>query len=472
MMDWLLFLPEIHVFFMAAVFFTLAMMKCPRPGRDFLVALMLSAAAVVVCLASARMNGSLFAGVYRVDLFSQVFKVILAMGLFLIVCLCSELNSIRETRHPEFYLLLSIGTLGMMILVSSVELLTIYVALELTSYSLYILVALRKGFGSHMEAGIKYFLVGATSSAVMLFGLALLYGAVRTTYLSGLMQALPAITERPMAFAGLFFALSGFFFKLALFPFHVWAPGVYQAAANPVTAYIATATKVAAVAILTRMAAAAGSTTGLVHALVILAIASMTLGNLAAMVQKDMKRLLAYSTIAHAGYVLIGILSMNESGYAGAIYYALAYLIMNFTCFLVVVRAAYDGGDLTIAQLAGLHHRSPLLAMALLLGVFSLGGLPPTIGFTAKFLVFTAAMQNGYFYLVFIGMINVAVSLYYYALVVKAAFLQEPEEKLPLISLPLAIRLLTAAMAILIVAGGMFPGPIYTLAKAAARLLI
>ena len=133
----------------------------------------------------------------------------------------------------------------------------------------------------------------------------------------------------------------------------------------------------------------------------------MTLGNLVAIVQKDLKRLLAYSAIAQAGYVLVGILSMNESGYAGAIFYALAYLVMNFICFLVVVKVARDGSDLQIDQLAGLHRRSPLLAMALMLGVFSLGGIPPTIGFTGKFLVFTAAMKNGYFYLVLIGMVNV-----------------------------------------------------------------
>jgi NADH-quinone oxidoreductase subunit N len=210
----------------------------------------------------------------------------------------------------------------------------------------------------------------------------------------------------------------------------------------------------------------------LVHVLVALAIASMTFGNLVAIVQKDMKRLLAYSAIAHAGYVLIGILSMSQSGYAGAIFYALAYMVMVFTSFLVVVKVAYNGTDLKIAQLAGLHRRSPLLAMALMLSIFSLGGIPPTIGFTGKFLVFTAAMQNGYFYLVLIAMINVVISLYYYALVVKAAYFLEPEEELPRIPLSVPAKLLTGAMVMVMVIGGIFPNHLYALARAAARLLI
>jgi NADH-quinone oxidoreductase subunit N len=247
---------------------------------------------------------------------------------------------------------------------------------------------------------------------------------------------------------------------------------VYQGAANQVTAYVGTATKVTAIAVLMRMVAmSGGNSVHLAHILVGLSIASMTLGNLVAIIQEDMKRLLAYSAIAHGGYALIGILSMNQSGYAGAIFYALAYLAMSFTCFLVVVKVASDGRNLKISQFAGLHRRSPLLAMALMAGVFSLGGIPPTIGFTGKFFVFIAAMQNGYFFLVFIGMINVVISLYYYALVVKAAYLLEPEEELPRIVLSFPTRLLTVTMVLVIVVGGIFPHHLYALARAAAQLL-
>ena len=397
----------------------------------------------------------------------------LALGLFLVVCLCTELEGVDPRRHSDFYLLLMLCTLAMMVLVSSVELVALYVALELTSYCLYILVALRRGPAASDEAGLKYFLIGAVTSAVMLFGMALLFGAVGSTSLEQISRALPTLINTPMAFIGLLMTVCAFFFKLALFPFHVWAPSVYQGAANQVTAYIATASKVAAIALCIRIITlSGGNSTTLVHILVALAVASMTLGNLVAIVQKDIKRLLAYSAIAHAGYVFVGILSMNESGYAGAIFYASAYLIMSFTCFLVIVKVAQDGGNLQIVQLAGLHRRAPLLSVALMLGVFSLGGIPPTIGFTGKFLVFLAAIQKGYFYLVIISMINVVISLYYYALIVKAAYLTEPEEELPPVQLTVPTKLLTLVMIVLTIVGGIFPGKLYTLAEAAARALI
>jgi NADH-quinone oxidoreductase subunit N len=469
-MKWVLIAPEIYFLLIAVVFFVLTMIHRQNARRDYQLALFLAIAGVVVGLSCIRLEGS-FYEVYRVDLFSQVFKVLLSMGFFLVVCVCSELRGISERRHPEFYLLLSLCTLAMMTLVSSVELLTVYLSLELTSYSLYILVALRKDYG--METGMKYFFIGAATSAVMLMGLASLYGATGTTHLSELVRMLPDRMNSPMVLIGLIFTLCGFFFKLALFPFHVWAPTVYQGAPNQVTAYIATATKVAAVAILMRFVSlGAADKVYLTHILVTLAIASMTLGNLAAIVQKDLKRLLAYSAIAHAGYVTVGILSMSESGYAGAIFYALAYLTMNFVCFLVLVKVASDGGNLEVVELAGLHRRSPLLAAAMMVGVFSLGGIPPTIGFTGKFLVFLAAVQKGHFYLVLIGMINVVISLYYYALVVKAAYLIEPETDRPAIHLSAPVKLLTVAMLIFIVVGGIYPGQLYSVAVAAAKILM
>jgi NADH-quinone oxidoreductase subunit N len=469
-MSWMIVAPELYFFCTASVFFVFAMISGRGSRRDYVAALALATGGLLVSLASVKLQGS-FSQVYRVDLFSQVFKVLLAMGFFLIVCICSDLKGIRRRHHPEFYLLLSMCTLAMMMLVSSIELLTIYVALELTSYSLYILVALREGEGLELEAGIKYFLIGAATSAVMLFGMASLYGATGETHLSALVKALPAHAVSPMVVIGLLFTLCGFFFKLALFPFHIWAPTVYQGASNQVTAYIATATKVAAIALLLRFATLGAKSPYLVHILVTLAIASMTLGNLAAIVQKDLKRLLAYSAVAQAGYVLIGVLSMSERGFAAAVFYAVAYMMMSYICFLVVVKVAQDGGNLQVVELAGLHSRSPLLAMSIMVGAFSLGGIPPTIGFTGKFLVFTAAMETGYFYLVLIAMINVAVSLYYYALLVKAAYFLEPETELPPISLSIPLKVIIWAVLIIIIAGGMYPDTLYSLASAAAGKL-
>ena len=326
-----------------------------------------------------------------------------------------------------------------------------------------------------IEAGIKYFLIGIFASAVMLFGLALLYGTTQATYLNEMVEVLPGVIDKPAVAIGLLLTLGGFFFKLAVFPFHFWAPDVYQGAANQVTAYIATASKVAAMALLIRMVALTGSGAAgnyLVHILVALSIVSMTVGNLAAIVQKDIKRLLAYSTIAHAGYVLIGILSMSTSGYSWVIFYALALLVMKFTAFLVVVKVADDDRNLQIDQLAGLYHRSPLLAMALMVSIFSLAGIPPTIGFTGKLLVFLAAMEQGYFTLVLIAMINVVISLYYYLLVLKAAYLLKPKFAVSEIPLSPPTKVLTIALIIVMVGVGIFPSYVLELAEAAARALV
>jgi NADH-quinone oxidoreductase subunit N len=472
-LNWGLFIPELYYLGAAAILLLLSMVAEPNPRRDFFIALFVAALGVPVSIASAKLSGTLFAEAYRVDLFSQVFKVILAVGFLLVVSLCTELNGVEERQHPEFYLLLTTSTLAMMLLVSSVELLTIFVALELSSYSLYLLVPLRRGYDTAVEAGIKYLLVGTSTSAVMLFGFACLYGVMHTTRLPEIIRVLPGVIGQPLASIGLFLALCGFFFKLALFPFHFWAPGVYQGAANQVAAYIATTSKVAAIAILTRVVSlSAGNGEYLVKVLVALSIASMTLGNLVAIRQRDMKRLLAYSTIAHAGYVLIGILSLSPSGYAGAIFYSFAYLVMKFTCFLVVVKVAHDGSDLQIAQLAGLHRRSPLLAMALMVGLFGLAGIPPTVGFTGKLLVFTAAMGRGHFALVLIAMINVVVSLYYYLLVVRAAYLLEPDEEAPTIRLSVPVTFLLWVLVLAMVAAGVFPTYLLQAAEAAARALV
>jgi NADH-quinone oxidoreductase subunit N len=472
-MNWITFSPELYFLLMGTVFLGLTIVARPNPRRDYLTALIMAAVGVVVCLEGVRLEGNLFFEAYRVDLFSQVFKVMLSIGLFLVICLCTELCGIDERHHTAFYLLLSISNLSMMMLVSAVNLLSIYVALELSSYSLYTLVFLKKGRDVGVNVGIKYFLVGASASAVMLFGLALLYGATRATYVDKIVQVLPGTIDSPVVIIGLVLTLCGFFFKLAVFPFHFWAPDVYEGAANQVTAYIATASKVAAVAILVRMVALSeGGSVYLVHVLVTLSIVTMTLGNLTAIVQKDLKRLLAYSSIAHAGYVLIGILSMSPRGYASAMFYALAILVLKFTCFLVVAKVAYDGRNLSMAQLGGLHERSPLLAVALMLSVFGLAGIPPTIGFTGKLLVFTAAMEKGYFTLVLIGMINVVISLYYYLLVVKAAYLLEPDEKLPKLIISPFTKVLTGALIAVIVVAGIFPNHLIELARTAVHVLV
>lgn len=471
-MAWQQFTPELYHFAAALVFTGLSMTRRSNPRRDYLTALILACGGLAVCLAAVHARGDLFFNAYRVDLFSQVFKVLLSMGLVLAVALCSELEGVSARWHSEFYLLLFSCTLAMMLLVSSVHLVPIYVSLELSSYSLYVLVALRRDAAMGTQAALRYFLTGIFSSAVMLFGLALLYAATGLTYLSDLVSALPDVISQPMVLTAVLLTLGGFLFKLALFPFHFWAPDVYHGAPNQLAAFIATASKVAAIAVLLRVVATTGGQGSLLaESLVALAIVSMTVGNLAAIVQKDLKRLLAYSSIAQAGYVLIGILCMSPDGYDAAIFYALALLIMKFTCFLAVIKIATDGGNPTFEALAGLHRRAPLLALALMMAVFALAGIPPTIGFTAKFLIFAAAIKQGYLVLVLIAMFNVVISLYYYLLIVKAAYLTEPSQSVSAPILSTAGRLLTAGLLIAIVAVGLFPNPLIAIAHRATLSL-
>ena len=439
---------------------------------SIVLALTLAGVGLLVTVLSARQEGMLFFEAYRVDLFSQVFKVLLALGTFWVIFSCSELTSIDERQHAEFYFFLSVSTLAMMMLVSAVELLTIYVAMELSSYSLYLLVPMRRRTDEYVETGIKYFMIGVTASAFMIFGISLLFGMVKSTYVVDVIRVLPTVITQPAALVGLVLTLAGFFFKQALFPFHIWAPDVYQGAANQVTTFIGTASKMAAAAMVIRFVGFSGGESAvLVKLLVVLSVLSMTFGNLVALIQKDLKRLLAYSSIAHAGYMMTGILSMTQRGFAGAIYYAIAYLVMTYACFMVIMRIAEDGRNLQIEELAGLHKRSPLLAMTLMLGLFGLAGIPPTVGFTGKFLVFAAALEKGYLALVIIGMINATISLYYYLMVIKAAYLLEPAHPYPPVAVDSWTRSLSIILVLAMVYLGVFPDQFVALTEAAARSL-
>jgi NADH-quinone oxidoreductase subunit N len=468
----MLFGPELYYLGLALVFFCLSLRSAPRVKTDYRIALGLAAVGLLLTASCLFQQGYLFFNAYRVDLFSQIFKFALSLGFFLVLSISHNLAGIEERQRAEFYLFLTTTIIGMMLLVSAVELLTIYVALELSSYSLYILVPLRRGDGIDVEAGIKYLFIGAVSSGFMLFGLSYIFGATGTTYLADLAPRLPQLTQSPIGLIGLLLAMSGFFFKLSVFPFHFWAPDVYQGATNQVTAFIATASKAAAVALLLRFAAlGTGYGYGFTQALMILSIASMTLGNLVAIVQKDFKRMLAYSSIAHAGYFLMGILTLKEAGYTAAVYYALAYLVMNFTVFMVLSEVAGDGRNLKIVELGGLYRRSPLLSMNLILGIFALAGVPPSIGFTGKLLLFTSAMNSGYFWLVLIGAVNGTVSLYYYLRVLYAAYFKDDPGLGPVI-LSLPTRLLNYALAAVIIGFGVFPDRIVELAKIAVKSVL
>jgi len=470
--DLKLFLPELYLLLLALLFFVQSLWQSPTRVNQ-LLALWLSAIGVGIGVLSLPLSGELFSRTYRVDLFSQAFKVLIQIGLFVVIFIGRDLKSIPARIHPEYCMFLFLSSLGLTLMVSSVELLTIFIAMELSSYSLYILIPLRKqSFVIHMEAAIKYIIFGAAATGVMLFGMSYLFGLTQSTYLPVLIQKLPLLLTQPLGVVGLLLVLCGFFFKLAVIPFHFWAPDVYQGAANDTTTFIATMPKLAGLALLLRVASLGGPhNLDLVRILVLLAALSMTFGNLVALVQQDIKRLLAYSSIAHAGYILLGVLTLNVNGYAAAFFHITAYLLMNLACFMVVCTVSRQGEDVTLGDLSGLYKRSPLLAFTLAVGAFALAGIPPTAGFTGKLFLFTAALEQGHLTLVIIAAVNTAISIFFYLNLVRSAYGQDPGDR-PDISMSFSGKMLNVGLILAIFLLGTIPTWFFDLARTACKSLI
>jgi len=471
-MTYTLFLPEIYLLLTALVFFCQSLWKS-SPRMNQRIALILSGIGVIITVYSINLTGEIFYNAYRIDLFSQVFKCLISLGLFLVIVIGQNLKSIEERFQPEFFMFLSICSLGLMMMVSSIELLTLFIAMELSSYSLYILIPVRKEINvGKMEAAIKYILFGAGATGIMLFGMSYLFGMTHSTYMVDILKMMPELVRQPVAVIGILFILCGFFFKLAVVPFHFWTPDVYEGAANITVSFIATMPKLAAMALLLRVVSLAGAgAVDLIKVLVLLAVVSMTFGNLAALVQKDFKRLLAYSSIAHAGYVILGALTMNTVGFAAAVYHITAYLLMNLACFLVLCSVSRDGENVMIKDLSGLHRRSPLLAFTLAVGAFALAGIPPTAGFTGKFFLFTAALSQGHLALVIIAAVNTAISIFYYLNIVRSAYGKDPDG-LPDVPLSFSNRLLNYGLIMAIILMGALPTLFIELAKTACEKII
>lgn len=440
-------------------------------GRDFRFALGASISAVILCFCTLNMEGELFYGAYRIDFFSQAFKLVLSFGLFLLVWLSRRRTDLDERAGSEYFYFIFSALLGFFLLPSSVELISLFVALELSSIALYILIPLRKGDESDTEAGIKYFLMSAIASGFFLYGASLLYGFTRTTDLMTIASTLAEGGAPVFCYVGVVLASVAFFFKLAVAPFHFWAPDVYQSAHNQITALIATVSKAVAVAVLLRLLPLGEGSATLIFVLTLLSVISMTLGNLAAIWQKDIKRLLAYSSVAQAGYMLIGFLAMSEAGYRGIFYYAATYLFANLAAFTVITKVSKEGKNPVLEDFTGLSKSSPLLALTLLLSFFSLAGIPPLVGFAAKWFVFTAAAESGHYWMVLYAFIMSVVSLYYYLMVIKKAYVDEPKGKVPALSLSWDERAINIGLIAFLVLFGFFPGWILSIGQKVAESL-
>ena len=421
------------------------------------VAVSLAALTLLASLLCLRSEGNLFYSAYQVDLFSQIFKVLIALATLIVLIFSDKLAGVKEDVQAEYYLFLFMSVLGLMMLVSSVELLTIFVSLELSSFAVYIMVPMRNssaGSGYQVEAGIKYLLFGVMATGLMLFGMSYIYGLTGSTQLAVIAEKMGQLSAQPAGVIAIVLVLAGFFYKLALFPLHFWVPDVYEGAANETTAFIAAVPKLAAVALLIRLVGlVSGEGEGIVNVLIVCALLSMFYGNLSALVQKDVKRLLGFSGISHAGFVLVGLLTFQSTGFATAMFYITGYVFMNLACFLVICSIAKKGGNVSVEDFTGLHKRAPLLALTLTVGLFALAGIPPFVGFTGKFLLLLGALRQGHLVLVILAALNTAIAIYYYLSIVRVTFCTDSEERGTITSSGLNNTLAVLLIVIMIVMG-------------------
>jgi len=426
-------------------------------------------------------NQSLFAGMYAVDTYALFFKAISAVAGLLTVLISVDFLRKRTTFKGDFYFLLTFAVLATMMMASATSLLMVYLAIEFLSYMSYLLAGFLREDKKSNEAAIKYFLYGAVTSAVMLYGLSLLYGISGSLNLTDLAKVFATSADDSVkALGAIAFALTlaGFGFKIAVFPFHQWSPDVYEGAPTPVVAFLSVGSKAAGFAILMRvvLTAFAGYHDQWVFLLEVIAIVTMTLGNLVALQQKNVKRLLAYSSIAQAGYILIGLISVKLGGASaftglnGVLIYLAAYLFTNLGAFIVVVAVENATGAVEIPEYAGLVKRAPLLAALLVIFFLSLAGIPPTAGFIGKFFVFGAALQEGFLRLAVIGMINSVVSVFYYFSVVRAAFFEAPKTDEP-IRVPLAVTASVVACAAFVLLLAIFPQQLIDAARFGMQMI-
>jgi NADH-quinone oxidoreductase subunit N len=453
-MGWIVmpFLPELLLFLLALLILGLDMVvpERGRAGLGWLTALGLGGILAADLLIGGGMTAD--AVTLRLDALAFYFR-----ALFLLGAVITALISIRSEgvgRRGEYYELMLFSTLGLCLMASASDLVMLALAIEMATLPLYLLAGILKRDSRSAEAGLKYFLFGATASAAMWYGFSLVYGFTGQTDLSAAAAAL-STAELPMVLAAALPILVGLGFKVSMAPFHFWAPDVdvYEGAPTPIAAFLSTAVKAAGFAVLLRILAAVlppASAADWGALVAVLAAVTMTLGNLLAMAQKNVKRLLAYSSIAQAGYALIGLVTLNPDGLAATAFYLLAYMLANLAAFAVVALVAGAGGSDEISSLAGLSRRSPTAALALLAALLSLAGMPPFAGFAGKWFLFASAVEARLIWLAAVGAVNSILALYYYLGVLKSVYLFRAETEQTPFPMPV-----TSAAALVVCTAGL-----------------
>ncbi|SEJ02004.1 NADH dehydrogenase subunit N [Propionispira arboris] len=414
-------------------------------------------------------SATVYHGFFVVDTFALFFK-----QLFIVATILTLLFSLdyveKMTRNAgEFYALLLLGLVGMMVMASATDLLTLFVGLELMTIVFYVLVGFDLKSVKSSEAGIKYAILGSASSAVFLYGVSWIYGFTGNIMLS---QIAEHITASPAVLFGMGLMIAGFCFKLSIVPFHMWAPDVYEGAPIPVTAMLAMASKAAGFAIVLRVFFVAFNDLQMYWLPIVSALAglSMVVGIVGAIWQKNTKRMLAYSSIAQAGYILSGMLAANPAGVKGMLVYAVLYMVANVGAFAVTLAVYNQCGSDDIEDLSGLSQKSPLLAVVMTVSLMSMAGLPPMAGFVGKMYIFMAIADSGYLWLAILGLVMSMISVYYYILVVRAMYSNAvKDQQIFTMSGSLRIVALLSLIATLFI--GIYPAPLATLANAAAMAL-
>lgn len=416
-------------------------------------------------------QASLFNGIYNVDLFGNYFKLLFLAAAFLVILMSGNyIEGFR--RKSEFYGLMIFAALGMILMSAAGEMITLYVGLELMTVSFYILTAYLLDDKLSGEAGLKYLILGALSSAILLFGISLVYAMTGSVSFAAISAA---ISNQPAVIAGLVLIIAGFAFKVSVVPFHMWTPDIYQGAPTPVTAYLSVASKAAGFAALVRFFMIAIDPANLAidlnMLLAVLAALTMIIGNLIALTQSNVKRLLAYSSIAQAGYILVGLTAANPYGLKGVLFYAMVYVFANVGAFAVAALVESDTGLSDIKAFAGLSKRSPLMAAVMTICMLSLAGIPPMAGFAGKFYLFAGAIQSGYLWLALIGLVMSMVSVYYYLGVAKAMYIgaNEYETSIPALA---GVKTALWICVLLTIAMGCYPGPLSELAGYAVSVIM
>jgi len=403
---------------------------------SWLVVLVLLVAAVLAMLAPED-RAVAFNGLFVADSFGTFAKVLIAAGAALAVILSLDFNAREKIDQFEYPLLMLFAVLGMMLMVSANDLISLYVGLELQSLSLYVIAAIRRDALRSSEAGLKYFVLGALSSGLLLYGMSMVYGFAGTTGFDGLAEVFGTIATNDGAapvgvVLGMVFIVAGLAFKVSAVPFHMWTPDVYEGAPTPVTAFFAVAPKIAAMALFVRvMLEPFGDLFAQWQQVVwAIAVASMLLGSLAAIGQTNIKRLMAYSSIGHMGFALVGLAAGTETGAQGILLYLTVYLFMNVGTFAIILAMRRQGRMVEgIGDLAGLGRTHPALAAALAIFMFSMAGIPPLAGFFGKFYVFIAAIEAELYQLAVIGLLASVISAFYYLRIVKVMYFDEPVER-------------------------------------------